>query len=132
MKQHCTIVKIVTNNEQEAFQFFDSQNSRGKELRPHDLLKSFHLREMNSEQESLKISTIEKWEQTNQQCLEDLFLQYLYPLTQWYKGRDGLNYNKEKIESFKGIPMNTLYHYAMYHKASHLLSKCVIMEAWSC
>lgn len=30
----CTFVKIVTDSEQEAFQFFDSQNSRGKELAP--------------------------------------------------------------------------------------------------
>ena len=32
---HCTVVKIVTKDEQEAFQFFDSQNSRGKALAPH-------------------------------------------------------------------------------------------------
>lgn len=38
----CTTVQIVTDSEQEAFQFFDSQNSRGKELAPHDLLKSYH------------------------------------------------------------------------------------------
>lgn len=37
---NCTIVKIIAENEQEAFQFFDSQNSRGKKLAPHDLLKS--------------------------------------------------------------------------------------------
>ena len=28
--KNCTVVKIVTDEEQEAFQFFDSQNSRGK------------------------------------------------------------------------------------------------------
>mgnify|MGYP002868436110 CR=1 FL=1 len=43
----CTLVKIVTESEQDAFQFFDSQNSRGKALAPHDLLKSYHLREVN-------------------------------------------------------------------------------------
>lgn len=42
----CTFVKIVLNDVSEAFQFFDSQNSRGKELEPHDLLKAYHLREM--------------------------------------------------------------------------------------
>lgn len=31
----CTMVQIVTDSEQEVFQFFDSQNSRGKELAPH-------------------------------------------------------------------------------------------------
>ena len=58
LHEQCTLVKIVTYNEQEAFQFFDSQNSRGKELVPHDLLKSYHLREMGDESESRKIKII--------------------------------------------------------------------------
>ncbi len=40
--KNCSAVQIVTDSEQEAFQFFDSQNSRGRELDPHDLLKSYH------------------------------------------------------------------------------------------
>ena len=56
----CTFVKIVTDSEQEAFQFFDSQNSRGKELAPHDLLKSYHLREMNNIDINRKVSIINK------------------------------------------------------------------------
>lgn len=51
----CTVVQIVTDSEQEAVQFFDSQNSRGKELAPHDLLKSYHLREMNNDDEKQKV-----------------------------------------------------------------------------
>ena len=81
----CTTVQIVTDSEQEAFQFFDSQNSRGKELAPHDLLKSYHLREMNSEVENLKVKIINRWENVNQDDLDDLFKSYLYPLTQWYR-----------------------------------------------
>ena len=73
----CTIVQIVTDSEQEAFQFFDSQNSRGKELAPHDLLKSYHLREMNSEDENQKIKIINSWENMNQDDLDDLFRNYL-------------------------------------------------------
>ena len=40
------VVVIVVRETSEAFQLFDSQNSRGKELDPHDLLKAYHLREM--------------------------------------------------------------------------------------
>lgn len=117
---NCTMVKIVTDEEQEAFQFFDSQNTRGKELAPHDLLKSYHLREMDSESESLKVQVINQWENIDTVDLESLFSTYLYPLTQWYKGKDGLYYSSSKIDSFKGIKGDNVYHYSLYHKASNL------------
>lgn len=117
---NCTIVKIVTDEEQEAFQFFDSQNFRGKELAPHDLLKSYHLREMNNEKESLKIKIINEWENKNQSELEILFKDYLFPLTRWYKWRNGLGYSSEEISSFKGIKNTNVYNYAIYQKASNL------------
>lgn len=60
--ERCTIVQIVTDNVQEAFQFFDSQNSRGKALAPHDLLKSYHLREMKHNDEQATIDLIQQWE----------------------------------------------------------------------
>ncbi len=116
----CTTVQIVTDSEQEAFQFFDSQNSRGKELAPHDLLKSYHLREMNNEDENQKFKIINSWENMNQDNLNDLFKNYLYPLTQWYKGKEGLGYSSSKIDSFKGIKGANIYNYAIYHKASNL------------
>ena len=116
----CTMVQIVTDSEQEAFQFFDSQNSRGKELAPHDLLKSYHLREMISEDENQKVKIINRWENMNQDDLDNLFKSYLYPLIQWYKGKDGLGYNSSKIDYFKGIKGTNIYDYAIYHKASNL------------
>ncbi|MGN8646661.1 DUF262 domain-containing protein [Gracilibacillus sp. HCP3S3_G5_1] len=116
----CTMVQIVTDNEQEAFQFFDSQNSRGKALAPHDLLKSYHLREMNNDEESYKIHIINQWENNNQEDLEDLFENYLYPLSQWYKGKDGIEYSVNKIDTFKGIKSTNIHNYALYHKASNL------------
>ena len=96
----CTVVKIVTDKEQEAFQFFDSHNSRGKELDPHDLLKSYHLREMNNEEEYLKKKIISIWENEDQDNLEKLFRVYLFPLTKWYKGRNGLGYSSKEIKIF--------------------------------
>lgn len=118
--EHCSAVQIVTDSEQEAFQFFDSQNTRGKELAPHDLLKSYHLREMGDADEHLKVSIINQWENMNQDDLNDLFKSYLYPLTQWYKGKDGLDYSSSKIDIFKGIKTTNVYNYAIYHKASNL------------
>lgn len=118
--EHCSAVQIVTDSEQEAFQFFDSQNSRGKELAPHDLLKSYHLREMDDADEHLKVKIINQWEDRNQDILNDLFKSYLYPLTQWYKGKNGLGYSSSKIDVFKGIKASNVYNYAIYHKASNL------------
>ncbi|WP_294748586.1 DUF262 domain-containing protein [uncultured Exiguobacterium sp.] len=118
--EKCTTVQIVTDKEQEAFQFFDSQNSRGKALAPHDLLKSYHLREMTAEDESKKVNVISRWEAVNQEDLSNLFKNYLYPLTQWYKGKHGLGYSSSKIDAFKGIDTTHVYNYALYHKASNL------------
>lgn len=116
----CTVVQIVTDNEQEAFQFFDSQNSRGKELDPHDLLKSYHLREMTNDDEHVKLKLINRWEGLDQSHLRDLFKIYLYPVTQWYKHKEGLNYSSSKIDAFKGLKSSNTFNYAIYHKASNL------------
>ena len=116
----CTLVKIVTEDEQEAFQFFDSQNSRGKELAPHDLLKSYHLREMDDEPENIKIEIINAWENTKQSELEDLFSDHLYPIVRWHKRTDGLNYSAKDIKIFKGIKRNNNYNFSVYNRAANL------------
>ena len=116
----CTFVKIITNNEQEAFQFFDSQNSRGKELAPHDLLKSYHLREMANDNSDIKLKLIGEWEKENQKELALFFQNHLYPLTNWYKGKSGLYYSSKKIKVFKGLKQDNKFNYAVYHKAANL------------
>lgn len=117
---NCKMVQIVTDEEQEAFQFFDSQNTRGRQLDPHDILKSYHLREMNHEPEELKLSVIQQWENIDAAVFQSLFTYYLYPLTQWYRSRNGLNYSTKKIDAFKGIKGNNEYNYSSYHIASQI------------
>lgn len=117
---NCTLVKIITESEQEAFQFFDSQNSRGKELAPHDLLKSYHLREMADELETSKVEIINAWENTKQDKLKNLFCDHLYPLVRWYKQKDGLNYSTKDIKTFKGIKRNNNYNFSIYSRAANL------------
>jgi len=87
---------------------------------PHDLLKSYHLREMTRDPEALKLKIIETWENANQNELEDLFKTYLFPATQWYKNHSGLNYSTHKIAHFKGIRQSNANNYAVYHKAANL------------
>ena len=63
--QKCQVVKVVLYDVSEAFQFFDSQNARGVDLAPHDLLKAFHLREMqNNVSEKKQTKIVETWENT--------------------------------------------------------------------
>lgn len=116
----CTMVKIVAGSEQEAFQFFDSQNARGKALAPHDLLKSYHLREMNDEPEASKVEIINEWENAKQNELEDLFADNLYPLVRWYQYKDGLGYSSKEIRTFKGIKIRNPYNFSIYNRAANL------------
>ncbi|EZH65920.1 hypothetical protein DH09_13915 [Bacillaceae bacterium JMAK1] len=120
IEHNCTIVKVVTDSEQEAFQFFDSQNSRGKALTPHDLLKAYHLREMNVSKEGGLLEIVDHWEGMNQRELASLFADFLYPTMQWIKRRNGLNFDTSNINMFKGIRADTTYRYAKYHLASHI------------
>ena len=120
VKEHCTFVCIVTDDQAEAFQFFDSQNHRGKELMPHDLLKAFHLREMKDENEQVKINAVARWENYREADLANLFCSHLYPLTRWYKGKNGIGYSQADIRQFKGIKKNLAYDYILYHKAANL------------
>ena len=120
--EQCTVVKIETDTEQESFQFFDCQNSRGKELSPQDLLKAYHLRAMKDEKESSKIKIINNWEDTDQSKLEIFFHDNLYPLICYYKGKSGLNYSSEKIKIFKGIKEDTKYNFSLYHMEANKIS----------
>jgi len=122
--EKCKLVKIVTDSEQEAFQLFDSQNSRGKPLYPHDLLKAYHLREISVIDDATK-NIINEWERINKKKLAELFEYYLYPIKQWIKLKDGLgnarkrgkyNFDSKKIDIFKGIAVKNRYTFTKYHR----------------
>ena len=101
-------VEVAQGHLSEAFQMFDSQNARGKELDPTDLLKAFHIRRMDVDGtvESRKRALVQQWEQ-NQDEIQYLFGTYLYRIQCWYHGaqprRDGLD--AESIAMFEGIDL---------------------------
>jgi len=100
----CELVRVTLTDISEAFQFFDSQNARGKDLEPHDLLKAFHLREMNnSSTVEERIKTVEKWEAMDTEKLSKLFSLYLYRIRNWSKGYSARYFNKNDVDVFKGI-----------------------------
>ena len=99
----CQLVRIVTDDIDEAFRVFDSQNYRGKPLAPHDLLKAHHLREMHDESAAMKVAVVEAWEAVNDEDLDRLFSTFLYRISKWSRGESSLEFTIRDIGMFKGI-----------------------------
>lgn len=99
----CDVVCFTLSDLSEAFQFFDSQNSRGKDLEPHDLLKAYHLREFSKEGAVNKKHAVDEWEAQESNALAKLFGDYLYRIRQWVYGKSALNFMKDDVDLFKGI-----------------------------
>src|SRR5690625_5090535 len=118
--EKCTVIVIKIDNEMEAFQFFDSQNARGKPLRPHDLLKAYHLREMNAEKESIKLKLIDEWENQETKELADIFQKYLYRIKTWIGWEDAHYFSRDGVDLFKGTSVKEKYNFIQYHKAAYL------------
>lgn len=72
IEQRCEMIVVITDDLSEAFQFFDSQNARGKALYPHDLLKAYHLREMTDVDEKTTEEIVNEWESAPQSKLASL------------------------------------------------------------
>jgi len=108
-------VVVSTKELAEAFQLFDSQNTRGKSLYPHDLLKAFHLREMRNHPKEMKQMqcTVEKWENTDQKEIRTLFQDYLFPIKCWVDREQGHNFTSADIDEYKGVGFDSPYSYAV-------------------
>jgi hypothetical protein len=104
----CEFIEFRLKDISEAFQFFDSQNSRGKDLDPHDLLKAYHLREFDDSENKIKLKIVNQWENTDDDELAHLFSQYLYRIKGWSSAESARNFSKNEIYRFKGINIHEL------------------------
>ena len=119
--QSCEFVKIVVTDLSEAFQMFDSQNGRGKELEPYNLLKAYHIRAMEQEDQEEKINCDKRWEAAtiydatptiigdangNIDVLKQLFDEQLYRSRIWTKRNYAANFSKKEINEFKGFTID--------------------------
>lgn len=129
IENRCELIVVITPDISEAFQFFDSQNARGKALYPHDLLKAYHLREMNdiSEDETEKI--VKGWEQVSQRGLADFFGNYLYRIKEWVNGNKATVLNEHNIHIFKGITRSARTPYAQFYKSAYCYADMVNSSA---
>ena len=114
------VVVLTVNELSEAFQLFDSQNTRGRELYPHDLLKAYHLREIHDKYDMQR--AVLKWESKDPKAIRELFDNYLFPLWNWSKRRKSSRFTAVEIDLYKGIEESSGYTYARRaNKANALL-----------
>ena len=119
IKESCEFVKIIVSDLSEAFQMFDSQNGRGKELEAYNLLKAYHIRAMEQDSREDKIQCDKRWEAATQydatpkilddpniDILKQLFEEQLYRSRIWSRRDKAGEFSKEKIDEFKGFTID--------------------------
>lgn len=129
IEKQCELIVVITSDISEAFQFFDSQNARGKKLYPHDLLKAYHLREMGdiSIEETEKV--VKRWENENQSKLADFFGEYLFRVREWLRGNYAWELNEHNIDKFKGVSKRDNSPYAQFFKGAYAYADMVNRSA---
>lgn len=129
IENNCELIVVITEDLSEAFQFFDSQNARGKKLYPHDLLKAYHLREMNDMEVTETEKVVKSWEDLDQKELSALFSDYLYRVKEWTKGNKAWELTEHNIHKFKGITRQDNFPYAMFYKGAFAYADSVNRSA---
>ena len=108
---NCQVAVFILDDVSEAFQFFDSQNARGRDLEPHDLLKAYHLREFSEQEQHLEAQTVAHWESLDSAHLAKLFSNYLFRIRLWSRGKSARFFNKDHVHLFKGIHLGQSDHH---------------------
>ncbi|MDO4930527.1 MAG: DUF262 domain-containing protein [Bacteroidales bacterium] len=140
LQEQCEFVKIVVTNRSEAFQMFDSQNGRGKELEAYNLLKAYHIgaMEQNSMEECIACDV--RWEAAvqydatplipnddNIDILKQIFDEQLYRSRRWSRYASAGRFSKRRLGEFKGFTIDknhpTLYPYQNPQLLQYLTAK---------
>lgn len=129
IEDRCELIVVITPDVSEAFQFFDSQNARGKSLYPHDLLKAYHLREMTDVSEDEIERTVKDREMVSQSSLADFFGNYLYRIKEWIVGKRARTLDEQNIHLFKGITRSARTPYAQFYKSAYCYAEMVNSSA---
>lgn len=99
----CTFNVITVTELGDAFQLFDSQNTRGKELDAADLLKAYHLRSMSKCNESEKLTCVKRWEEAVNKGKLNSLLSDLFRIRSWINKKNRYDFTKDQIAEFKGV-----------------------------
>lgn len=129
IREQCRFVRVVTDDIDEAFRVFDSQNYRGVPPEPHDLLKAHHLREMRDAPPTLEAAIVDAWEAVESVELADLFSTYLYRIARWSRGESAPDFTVHDIGLFTGLsPTGEHSPVARYHLAAQVTLPA--LNAW--
>ena len=117
--ERCEFVVIQIANLSEAFQMFDTQNSRGKSLEAYNLLKAYHIRAMEQNSREDKIKCDQRWEgaiqydatpgitnDPNIDILKQLFEEQIYRSRIWSKNEIAGRFSNQQIDEFKGFTID--------------------------
>ena len=111
----CEIVYVELNDLDEAFQFFASQNARGKPLESYDLLKAYHLREMRNELDEIIHQCVECWEKSAMSDdinnLDKIINYILFRLRRWHYQEYAEVFTSDELDIFKGVSKGADYPY---------------------
>lgn len=121
----CEFVYIELGDIDEAFQFFDAQNARGKSLAPYDLLKAYHLRELKADKETI-YQCVENWEKAvddDTANLKKIISETLFRLRRWQKYQTAEKFTNKELDTFKGASSDKNYPYIIQQLASFNLYK---------
>ncbi len=111
----CEMVCVELDDLDEAFQFFDSQNARGKSLESYDLLKAYHLREMRNELDEIIHQCVECWEKSAMSDdinnLDKIINYILFRLRRWHYQEYAEVFTSDELDIFKGVNKGANYPY---------------------
>jgi len=117
----CEFILFTVYRQDEAFQLFDSQNARGKALEPYDLLKAFHLREMEFDSEDDRTKCVERWEKSiDEKTLKPILGNHLFRIRKWSKNEWKYDFTRDETDEFKGISLQQKQQY-LYESAMRML-----------
>jgi hypothetical protein len=111
----CAFVEIQVADLSEAFQLFDTQNGRGKELEAYNLLKAYHIRAMETDSFDEKKICDQNWEKATlykpagspdfRDLLRQVINEQLYRSRVWSRKDEAGRFSKKAIGEFKGTTL---------------------------
>lgn len=126
LRENCQLIRVQTDDPDEAFRVFDSQNYRGKGLLPHDLLKAYHLRQMRELSPVMQAAVVDSWQNAPEEELDRLFSTYLWRIHRWSRGLRAPTFAAGHIDAFKGFTVGgTETPSDKYHLAAQTLGELI-------
>lgn len=117
---------VKAEDENQAFQLFDGKNSKYKDLNPVDLLKAYHIGQMNDISKNKKAEILYTWSENMNKSFsidksisknEYLFNNVFFTIYNWSIFKDKKELKKEDIYLYKGYNQKDNYKYVDYYKS---------------